>query len=286
MDKIDKGESGGLLAPDWNPPGVDTQQAHPARIYDFLIGGKDHFPVDRQAAETALQTMPELRAMARANRVLVVGDEVQDGHHQHGQRLVEVQDGAHGRAVHDRLGLADVGVQDSGALGVAVGEQHPAVGDDGRVVVRVDEAGLRADRPRDVGDAAGAGDARADVEELLDPGLGEETHGAAEERPGGIVAKLTETLAAGSAIALSHAGSGSEPSAAPEPARFAAARQAWDGARSPLVARTREEIVRFFDGTQLVEPGVVTLPQWRPDHPVGDEERFLSFGFCGVGFKT
>src|SRR5256885_13717449 len=49
-----------LIAPHWTPPAIDSTVATPARIYSYLLGGKDPFPADRAAAEKALEAMPAL----------------------------------------------------------------------------------------------------------------------------------------------------------------------------------------------------------------------------------
>src|ERR1700745_3560012 len=65
--RSDPGAEGG------RPATIDlrTDRPHPARIYDYLLGGKDNFAADRGAAEVALSVLPELRAMARANRAFL-----------------------------------------------------------------------------------------------------------------------------------------------------------------------------------------------------------------------
>jgi hypothetical protein len=54
--------------PDWLPPEINTDVAHPARVYDYWLGGKDNFPADRALAEHIMQAIPTMRAMAAANR--------------------------------------------------------------------------------------------------------------------------------------------------------------------------------------------------------------------------
>jgi hypothetical protein len=53
--------------PDWLPPEINTAVAHPARVYDSWLGGKDNFPADRALAEHIMQAIPTMRAMAQAN---------------------------------------------------------------------------------------------------------------------------------------------------------------------------------------------------------------------------
>src|SRR5436190_320970 len=55
------------------PPGIDTTRAHPARVYDYWLGGKDNFAADREAAEQALQAYPQLAQAVQANRKFLAG---------------------------------------------------------------------------------------------------------------------------------------------------------------------------------------------------------------------
>lgn len=68
-----------------------------------------------------------------------------------------------------------------------------------------------------------------------------------------------------------------------EPGKTAAIGRLYDRASSPAVSRSHTEILRFFDGWELLDPGLVYVPQWRPDEgaAVADPERFLMLG--GVG---
>jgi hypothetical protein len=58
--------------PDWLPPEINTDVAHPARVYDYWLGGKDNFPADRALAEHIMQAIPTMRAMAQANRAFLI----------------------------------------------------------------------------------------------------------------------------------------------------------------------------------------------------------------------
>src|SRR5258708_2548962 len=61
----------GLLEAGWTPASIDTGVAHPARMYDYYLGGKDNYQVDRDAAEEVLAVAPEGRDMAKANRAFL-----------------------------------------------------------------------------------------------------------------------------------------------------------------------------------------------------------------------
>ena len=56
----------------WKALGIRTDIPHPARVYDYLLGGKDNFAVDREAAEMSLKISPEILDSARANRQFLV----------------------------------------------------------------------------------------------------------------------------------------------------------------------------------------------------------------------
>jgi hypothetical protein len=102
-----------------------------------------------------------------------------------------------------------------------------------------------------------------------------------QDNPYGIVARLRDTLYPGSYVAISH----STADARTDEAR--AVEKVTSQTATPTTLRTRAEIVRFFDGFELVEPGVVWVSQWRPDTPedVGDHpERMITY--AGVGRRT
>ena len=118
-----------------------------------------------------------------SGRVLLGRDEVQDRDHEHGDRLVEVDQLAHLRRGQDVGRPPDVGVDDVGVR--VVGEQGEAVGDGHRVLVDVDHPGLRARRLGHLVDVALRRYPRAEVDELPDTGPGQEAHRPPEEGPVG-----------------------------------------------------------------------------------------------------
>src|SRR5690348_9926039 len=59
------------MEPGFAPSEIDTSRPHPARMYDFYLGGRDNYEVDRQAAAAVLQAAPEVREMARENRAFL-----------------------------------------------------------------------------------------------------------------------------------------------------------------------------------------------------------------------
>src|SRR2546423_4495802 len=269
----------GALLPEWAPPEIDRSKAHPARIYDYLLGGKDNFDVDREAADKALAAMPELRAMARANRAFL------------------------GRAVRH---LAEAGITQFLDIGTGIpgpgntGEIARAVHPEARVVY-VDYAPIVSAHSRALlsgSEAALTAVVRADVREPQTILAGGTVHSVLDfDRPiavlvvavlhfvsdaedaHAIAAEFVAAIAPGSALVVSHASEGHEVG------KFGAAREGWNNATSQLVLRDKSEIEGFFAGTELIDPGVVIIPAWRPYRELGAAELALDYGHAGVGIK-
>src|SRR5690606_16083326 len=101
--------------------------------------------------------------------------------------------------------------------------------------------------------------------------------------PYSAVAELREALAPGSLLVLTHASYEGIPL---PPERAGGAVDVYKDIRNPLIMRSREEIARFFEGYDMVEPGLVSPPRWRPDSPPEDEDPFAFSGLAGVGRKA
>jgi SAM-dependent methyltransferase len=98
-----------------------------------------------------------------------------------------------------------------------------------------------------------------------------------EDDPVGVVARIREWLAPGSHLVLSHASAEGRPEVA------ASHRELYSRTPTPMTMRSRAEIARLFDGFQLVKPGLVWLPLWRPDDPDVDQNPERTTGYAGVG---
>ena len=99
-----------------------------------------------------------------------------------------------------------------------------------------------------------------------------------EDDPLGAVARIRDQLAPGSHLVLSHASAEGRPDAA------ASHRELYSRTPTPMTMRSRDAIAQFFDGFDLVDPGLVWLPLWRPDDPHAAAERpERTTGFAGVG---
>ena len=99
-----------------------------------------------------------------------------------------------------------------------------------------------------------------------------------EENQHALVERLKQVMAPGSYLVVSH-GTGDF-----ETERAATAVEGYSRASAPFVLRSRQDITRFFEGLELVEPGVVQIPWWQPDAEVGPEaEQIWIYG--GIGYK-
>jgi SAM-dependent methyltransferase len=263
----------------WAPPGVDPGKASIARVYDYWLGGTHNFPVDRDAARALIAVGPWARGFARENRAFLARA-VRFLAAAGVRQFLDIGSGIPTQGnVHEIAGAAVPGarVMYADIDPVAVAHSRSILAGDGNAAVI--QADLR--NPEKILASPG-------VRGLLDLGepvgllLGAVLHFITdEEDPWRIVRSLRDALAPGSYLVVSHATTEDRPSeltAAYEEAytRSVAARGTF---------RSRAGIGRFFDGLDLIEPGVVYLPDWRPGTaaPAGNPAQFRAL--AGVGRK-
>jgi S-adenosyl methyltransferase len=268
----------GVERPEWAPVGIDLDRPSAARVYDFYLGGFHNFAADREMGRQAIQMWPDLPEIMRSNRGFL-------------RRSVEF--------------LVDAGVRqflDLGSGIPTVGNVHEVakrLASDTRVVY-VDNDPVAVEHSQ----AILAGDDRtavvqADLRDpdavLSDPAVGTlldlERPTAVlmvavlhfvpdEDDPAGLVARFRDAVPAGSYLALSHATAGEQAD------RAAEHRGLYQRTATPMTMRTRDQVEHLFDGWELVEPGLVYLPQWRPEPgtPAMDRPERMT-GLAGVGRK-
>lgn len=265
--------------PGWIPDEVDLERPSAARVYDYYLGGSHNFAVDRELAEQAMRVLPQLPQMMRANRAFLrraVRTMAADGVRQFLDLGSGIPTAGNVHEVAQRF-VPDARVVYVDVDPVAVAQSRSILAGDERT--EVVQADLR--EPGQVLDAAevrGLLDFDQPVGVLMVAVL----HFVPDDAdPGGITAQFRDAVASGSHLAISH---GTQEGGDPE-----------DGARiqalyarsaSPLTARTRAEVTDLFAGFELLDPGVVYLPLWRPDTPddfSGGPER--SSTLAGVGRK-
>jgi S-adenosyl methyltransferase len=256
---------------------IDTSQAHPARVYDYWLGGKDNFAADREAAELALQAYPQLAQAVQANRKFLVravqyltreagirqfldlgtGIPAADNTHQVAQR----------EAPESRIVYVDndpVVLLHAAAL---LRSCSPGVCDYIEADLR-DPAGILAGATRTL-------DFTQPVALML---LAIMQFIPDEEDPVGLVSSLLEALPSGSYLVLSHPTDDFNPN---EPGE--SIRRYNERVTDPATLRDREGTTRFFAGLELLEPGVVGVSQWRPDSDL--TAAMPSSMWCGVARK-
>jgi S-adenosyl methyltransferase len=253
---------------------LDTTVANAARIYDYLLGGKNNYAADRNAAEAVIRCIPHAAAAARQNRRFLGRVVTYLTRDQGIRQFLDIGSGLPaGSNVHEVAQSAEEGCRvvyvdyDS----VAVSHARAYLATSSRVIAVC--ADLR-DPGKILQEAAGLLDFSEPVAVVLSAVLHFLRDG---EDPYGVVAVLKDALAPGSAVGISHItadGIGT--------ARSLAAQQVYQSASAPAVPRTLSEITRFFDGLDLVEPGVTDIGLWPAK--AGEARTPLSF-YGGIGRK-
>jgi len=268
----------GLLEPGWTPEMIDTSVAHPARMYDYFLGGKDNYQVDREAAERVLAVLPEGREMARANRAFL-------------GRTVRYLAGLGIRQFLD-IGTGIPGPDNTNDVAHAVEPEARVVYVDNDPIVLVHATALLARHDpkhttviqadlRDPDSILKHPDTRSllDFDQPVAVLLVAVLHFLRDsDDPQGAVERLKRAVPRGSYLVISH-GTGDF-----EPERAGTAVQGYRQASAPFVLRSLAEVTGFFDGLELVEPGVVQIPWWHPDGEVPpDSGKIWIYG--GIGRK-
>ncbi len=236
---------------------VGSDKPSAARIYDYLLGGKDNFAIDREAAERVLAVAPDQRRLARNNRAFVI-------------RAVRLLAGAGMRQFID-LGTGfptspsvhEVAQEADPAARVIYVDVDPVVMVHNSALLADDEyvAAVQADirRPGDILD-------HPEVRRLIDftepvvVVLAAVLHLVPDESdPAGIVAAFRDRMVPGSHLILSQFAADSDPAGVAELNAVA------QGTPVETYFRSRERIGEFFDGFELLPPGLTDVERWRPD---------------------
>jgi S-adenosyl methyltransferase len=261
-------------------PKIDSSVAHSARIWNYWLGGKDHYPVDRRVGDQILEMFPHIAYLARADRAFLgravrylvseagirqfldigTGLPTADNTHQVAQRIVPEC-----RIVYvdnDPLVLTH-------ARALLIGTPEGATD--------YLDADLR-DPDKIVQEAAGTLDFSQPVAVML---LGILHHISDDSEAYAVVDRLLDAVPSGSYLVIAHSTNQITGAAMDE------AVEHWNQfGKPPMMLRTPQAIARFFDRLELLEPGVVSTSRWRPDPaetssgPVPETDEF-----CAVGRK-
>ena len=261
------------------PPEINTNVPQSARVYDYWLGGKDHFPADRALGDAIAGALPTIRTQVRAQRAFL------------------------GRAV--RYLTRDAGIRQYLDIGTGIpsaGNVHDVaqeIASESRVLyVDNDPIVLAHARALMAGTAEGpVAFIQADLREpeaiLSDPAvagtldlaqpvglvlIGVMHHLRDDDDPRRIVATLVDALAPGSYLVLSQ----STPDFDPDAMRALAAASEQGGIAN--VPRSLADTEPFFAGLELVEPGLVPMATWRPD-PGAEQDPRSVYAYGGVARK-
>ncbi|WP_300609216.1 SAM-dependent methyltransferase [Trebonia sp.] len=256
----------------WTALGIRTDIPHPARVYDYMLGGKDNFAADREMAEVGLTIMPEMRDSSRANRDFLVRA-VRFLREEGIRQFLDIGTGLPTSPnTHE---IAQEGHPDARVVYV---DNDPVVFLRAEALMAEDAATtvVRADL-RDVDEVLAAAAELLDFSEPVGLMFVAALHCVVDaDDPAGIAARYLAALAPGSYLVLSH----STDEFAPE--RTHAASQAAAERGAIWIPRGKDAIARMFNGRQLVEPGLVLVSHWRPDAGVPDANADRAWTYGGV----
>jgi O-methyltransferase involved in polyketide biosynthesis len=239
--------------------GFDATVAAPARVYDYWLGGKDNFAADRVAAEETIAAYPAIRSSARATRAFLV-------------RAVSYLAGARGIGQFLDIGAGLPAAPNTHQVAQSIAPQSRVVYVDNDPMVLCHARALLASRPPGVtacveADLRDPGAILAQAGEVLDftrPAaillLAVLDHLPGLDQARQILDQLVAAMAPGSFLVISHAGSDIDPAGMAEMTACLNEHLA----EASYTGRPREVIARFFDGLDLVRPGVVKVTRWHP----------------------
>jgi O-methyltransferase involved in polyketide biosynthesis len=262
------------------PDDLNTNVAHPARVYDYWLGGKDNFPADRALAEMMIQAIPNMRGLAAANRAFL-GRAVRYLAGEAGIRqFLDI-----GTGIPTSPNVHEVAQAAAPGSRVVYVDNDPIVLAHARALLTSQDAGETAFVMADLRDPKSILDHPA-LTATLDLGqpvavvlVGVLMYFRDNDSPNPfeMVATLLERMPSGSYLAVTH------PTPDFNPEDTAKAVAAAEAAGITLVPRGQGEIERFFTGLDMVEPGVVPVLSWRPDEPLADPRS--AYYWAGVARK-
>jgi hypothetical protein len=262
--------------PDWAPTTVDLERPNAARVYDYLLGGACNFEHDRQFAEQLLATIPEAKGVARLNRAFL-RRAVRFCLAQGIRQFLDIGSGI--PTVGNVHEIAQQQVPDCRV--VYVDAEAVAVAHSELILRGNEHAGAAQGNLLDVDGVLGAEPVRRllDFDQPIGVLMAAVLHFVPDSsNPRDAVARYVDVMASGSYLVLSHA-------AKVDLQRSQDGWKMYNSTSTPGGGRTREEVAAFMAGTELVEPGVVWLSEWRPESVEDASNPERSIGYAAVGRK-
>ena len=258
-------------------PEFDTRVAHVARVYNYWLGGKDHFAADREAGDEAVRAYPDMYSSVRANRAFL-------------RRAVRYLAAEAGVRQFLDIGTGLPSANNTHEVAQAVAPESRVVYADNDPIVLAHARALLTSSPegatryldadaRDTGkiltDAARLLDFRAPVAVMLIAIL--QLIGD-DDDPYQLVGQLMQAVPSGSFLVISHVPSDMQRQASGVAEAAGRLSQLMTQRVTP---RSHAQVTRFFDGLELIEPGVVPVQQWRPDSDLEAAARAGMWGGAG-----
>jgi O-methyltransferase involved in polyketide biosynthesis len=258
--------------------GIDPEVPHTARIWNYWLGGKDHFAADRTIGDQVQRFLPDIVTSARADRKFL---------HRAVRHLVDDAGIRQFLDVGTGLPTAD----NTHEVAQKLAPETRIVYTDNDPLVLTHARALLTSTPEGATDYIDA-DAR-DTKLILDAAaatldfdqpiavmlLGILNFIGDDDQALAVVRELMAAVPSGSYLAIAH------PTTEIRPEESAAAAKQWnETATPPITLRSKAQLLTYFDGLELLEPGVVTCTKWRPDpdDPTADTDVYQ---FCGVAQK-
>jgi S-adenosyl methyltransferase len=264
---------------------VDPSIPNAARIYDYLLGGKDNFAADRAAAEQLLRVAPDAATTVRENRRFL----------QRAVRYLAEEGGIRqfldiGTGMPTQGNVHEIAQSVSPDARVCYVDYDPVVVNHALALLATNEnvAAIHGDflRPLDI---FGNPELRKfiDFNEPVAILLVAILHFIDDSKsPYQLVDQFKSAMSSDSYLVISHVTDDSIPDDVSRDAQ-----QLYKNSSAPITPRSLDEVIRFFDGLDLVEPGVVDASEWRPDLPSGElplvpgSSPSHTLGYGGVGRK-
>ncbi|GGV76419.1 MULTISPECIES: SAM-dependent methyltransferase [Streptomyces] len=239
---------------------LDTSRPHSARMYDYYLGGKDHFEVDKKAAAAVADAYPGIFVCARENRAFM----------HRATRVLAREYGIRqwldiGTGIPTEPNLHQVAQAVAPEARIVYADNDPLVLKYAERLMRSTPEGRTTYIEADVNEPEALLEAVEasgvlDFDRPVALSLNALMHFVTDEQdPYGIVARLLAPFPAGSALALSHCTPDFDPDT------WEKVTAIYTDAGTPVQFRAQKDVARFFDGLELIEPGVCLGHRWRPD---------------------
>jgi len=263
------------------PRDLRTTTPHTARMYDYYLGGKDNYPVDREAAEAVRSVLPHIKVTARSTREFM--HRATRWFTAHGIRqFLDI-----GTGIPTEPNLHQVAQQVAPDAKVVYADNDPIVLRHAEALLHGSAEGTTDYVHADVRDPDTILRLAADSLDLTRPvalSLVALTHYLSDATDGddvyGLIKRYVEALAPGSQVVLSQVTGDISPEG------VAKAAELFRRSGTPFFPRTHAEFSRFFDGLELQEPGVVAVSEWRPEaEDLAAQAEGAVPVYAGVGLK-